>query len=172
MLASVDDGYCCATGDKRKAGQKDLRSAAFSSGPVANARALAEARRSWLAGSTARWGNLGGHWRVQLWRTFGQQQASRLAVSRERLETGDWTWSGRADFTLSASTSTSTSSPTSCLALIHRPSSVRRGCTQVAQYLQRQHRARRFVLWSRREGALCVLQEAPCVWGRCCCWQE
>lgn len=48
-------------------------------------RALAEARRSWLAGSTARWGNLGGHWRVKLWTTFGQQQSCR-----EPREIGDW----------------------------------------------------------------------------------
>lgn len=156
--------------NERKAGQKDLRSAAFSSGPVANARA----RRSQEKLAQQPGGEISeGIGRV-LEGTFGQQQPCR-----EPREIGDW----RLDVE-------EPTSPPFVVVLvlvvvlflvvvlvlvhihIHPPPAVRRGCIRVAQYLQWQHRTRRFVPWSRRDAALCVLQEAPCMWGRCCCLQE
>lgn len=118
----------------------------------------ARARRSQekLAGWLNCW--VGKSRRALVWSATGLPRAER-----------DWSLEigrGGADFTLSKSMSSSSSSrsPAACSATTLHPT--------VTQYLQWQHRTRRFVQWSRRDAALCVLQEAPYVWGRCCCWQR
>ena len=58
------------------------------------------------------------------------------------------------------------------LVRVRQPPAVRRCCVHCGCVAQVPAEAtRRFVQWSRRDAALCVLQGAPCVWGRCC-WQE
>lgn len=99
---------CCATCDKRKAGQEDLRSAAFSSGPVANARS----QKPGEAGSTAGWGNLGEHWRMEeVWSATALPRAER----DWRLETGRASRPHLVAFVL-------------VLVLAHPPSALRRYC--------------------------------------------
>lgn len=100
---------------------------------------------------------------IGVWRRFGQQQPCR-----EPREIGDWRLDVEelADFTLLCLSSPSSSS-TSTRRLQCDDTATR--CDSVAQYLQWPHRTRRFVPWSRRHAALCVLPEAPCMWGRCCC---
>ena len=112
-------------------------------------RALAEARRSWLnswVGKSRRALAYG-----------GGLVSNSLAASRERLEIGGWRLDVEepADFTLLCLSSSSSSSTSTRRLQCDDAAS---HCGSVAQYLQWPHRTRRFVPWSRRDAALCVLQ--------------